>query len=186
MWIFLAIRYFAYNRGRSRSVGIFRLCSGLPRNRGSISSKDKRLLLVFPKRPGQFCTPNTLLSMGCQVVYFPGLRQSGSEADISSASSAKAQTAKSGVSPPSYASVAWCLIEHRNSGIGHSCFTKSGWDIMPYPEEWGAACPSVRKFTVLLWRWMRKLSPKRRELPTRIHCVVIRRSQHTATLIQGR
>jgi hypothetical protein len=125
MWIFLAIRFFAYNRGRTRSVGIFRLCSGLPRNRGSISSKDTRLLL-FPKRPGQFCTPNSILSIGCQVGYFPGLRQSGSEADISPASSAKAQIAKSGVSPPSYVFVAWCLTEHRYSGIGHSCFTRSG------------------------------------------------------------
>jgi len=51
-WILLAIRYFAYNRSRPSSVGIFGLCAGLPRNRGSISSKGKRLLLL-PSRPGQ-------------------------------------------------------------------------------------------------------------------------------------
>jgi len=174
MWVFLAVRYFACNKSRSSSVGIFRLCAGLPRNRSSICSKDKRLLL-FPKRPGQFCTPNSLLSIGCQVVYFLGLRQSGSEAVISPVSSAKAQIAKSGVSAPSYAFVAWCLTEHRNSGIGHSCYTRCGWDVMPYAEEWGTVCPSVDKITLLLWRWIRKLSPKRRELSTRINYVVIRR-----------
>jgi hypothetical protein len=84
------------------------------------------------------------------MVYFPGLRHPGSEADISPAFGAKAQIAKSGVSSPSCAFVAWCLNEHRNSGIGHSCFTRSGRDVKPYPKEWGAACTSVGKFTLIL------------------------------------
>jgi hypothetical protein len=51
--------------------------------------------------------------------FSPDLRRPESEADASRASSAKAKITMGYVSPSAYIFVAWCLIEHEDSGIWH-------------------------------------------------------------------
>ena len=80
-----------------------------------------------------------------------GLRQPGSEADISRATSAKAKTANSCVSPPPpYAFVSWCLIEHRTTVFDSHVSRSAGemWRrVMKIGEQFATR---VGEFTLIL------------------------------------